>query len=342
MTTQATETRPDSNGLTWRSLSAADIEPWFDLIATIEAHDREQERTRRADLETLARQSWVDLAADTRVAVDADGTFRAVGRNAFRPGATDTVAVTLTGGVDPRWRGRGIGRTLLDWQRTRAIENIASLRAADPVAATLPARIGGYIEEQVTDRARLYEAAGFAVARWFIQQRRRLDDVPEVPPLSIDGLRVEPFTASLDERVRLAHNDAFLDHWGSNPHDEEAWRTDVLEDDALRREQSFAIVAANDSEEPVVAYVVNGEYEHDWEPQGYTDGYTEIIGVRRAWRGCGLARHLLALTADAFAESGREYVTLDADAENPSGAVKLYESLGYETTHRTAYYCVEA
>src|SRR5690625_5784940 len=75
MTTQATETRPDSNGLTWRSLSAADIEPWFDLIATIEAHDREQERTRRADLETLARQSWVDLAADTSEGVDADGTY---------------------------------------------------------------------------------------------------------------------------------------------------------------------------------------------------------------------------------------------------------------------------
>ncbi|MDN5852102.1 MAG: GNAT family N-acetyltransferase [Actinomycetia bacterium] len=342
MTTQATQTRPDHNGLTWRALSAADIDSWFELISTIESHDREEERTRRSDLETLTRQSWVDLAADSRVAVDAGGTFRAVGRNVFRPGATDTVAVTLLGGVDPEWRGRGVGRELLDWQRTRAVENIAALRAADPDAAKLPGRIGSYVEEQVTSRARLFESAGFAVTRWFIQQRLRLDDVPEVPPLAIDGLRVEPFSPSLDERVRVAHNDAFLDHWGSNPHDEEAWRTGVLEDDALRREHSFAIVDTNAPDEPVVAYVVNAEFEIDWEPQGFTDGYTDMIGVRRAWRGCGLARHLLALSAKSFADAGREYATLDADAENPSGAVKLYESLGYETTHRAAYYSVDA
>ena len=342
MTTRVHEAPPDHNGLTWRALSAADIDPWFALIEKIESHDREEERSRRSDLEILTRQSWVDLAADSRVAVDGDGTFRAVGRNAFRPGATETVAVILLGGVDPQWRGRGIGRELLDWQRTRAVENMADLRAADTETAKLPGRIGGYVEEQVTSRSRLYEAAGFTKTRWFIQQRLRLDDVGEVPPLAIDGLRVEPFTAVLDERMRLAHNDAFRDHWGSIPHDEEVWRTGVLEDDALRREQSFAIVDVNDPAEPVVAYVINCEYEHDWEPQGYTDGYTDAIGVRRAWRGCGLARHLLALSAKAFADAGREYATLDADAENPSGAVRLYESLGYETTHRTTYYSVEA
>ena len=342
MTTRVHEALPDHNGLTWRTLSAADIDPWFALIERIESHDREQERTRRADLETLTRQSWVNLAADARVAVDGEGTFRAFGRNAFRPGATDTVAVTLFGGVDPQWRGRGVGRDLLDWQRTRAVQNIADLRAADAVAADLPGRIGGYVEEQVTTRARLYEAAGFEVTRWFIQQRLRLDDVPDVPPLAIEGLRVEPFADNLAERVRLAHNEAFADHWGSNPHDQESWRTGLLEDDAFRPAQSFTIVDANDPDEPVVAYVVNCEYEHDWEPQGYTDGYVEMIGVRRGWRGCGLARHLLALTASAFAEAGREYATLDADAENPTGAVGLYESLGYETVHRATYYSVEA
>ena len=342
MTTQATQARPDRNGLVWRALSAADIDPWYALLRKIETHDREQERTRRSDLETLIRQSWVDLAADSVVAVDADGTFRAIGRNAFRPGGVDTVAVTLFGGVDPQWRGRGIGRELLDWQRTRAVENIAGLRAADPEAAELPGRIGVYVEEQTRDRVRLLESAGFEVSRWFIQQRLRLDDVAEAPPLEIDGLRVESLTEAFDERVRIAHNDAFLDHWGSNPHDEESWRTGLIEDESFRREHSFAIVDANDPDEPVVAYVVNAEFEIDWEAQGFTDGYTDMIGVRRAWRGCGLARHLLALSAKSFADAGREYATLDADAENPSGAVKLYESLGYETTHRTAYYSVEA
>lgn len=341
MAIQTQDTRPDRNGLRWRALSGADLDAWIALIGRIEAHDRVEERTRRSDLQTLTRQSWVDLAADTRVAVDADGTFRAAGRNAFRPGATDTVAVTLTGGVDPEWRGRGIGRELLEWQRTRGVQNIADLRASDPRAAELPARLGGFVEEQVADRARLYEAAGFEVTRWFLQLRCPLVDVSEPEPLAIDGLRVERFGDHLAERVRLAHNDAFLDHWGSNPHDEESWRTGVLEDDAFRPRQSFAIVDTNDPDESVVAYVINCEYEHDWAAQGFTDGYVDAIGVRRGWRGCGLARHLLALTAKAFFDAGRAYVTLDADAENPSGAVALYESLGYEVVHRAAYYSVD-
>ncbi|UYM05834.1 GNAT family N-acetyltransferase [Solicola gregarius] len=341
MVTQVPETRPDRNGLSWRQLSAGDIDPLLALIEKIQTHDREEERTRRADLETMTRQSWVDLAADSRVAVDAGGTFRAFGRNAFRPGATETVAVRLEGGVDPQWRGRGIGRELLAWQRTRALENIADLRAADPVAAELPSRIGGFVEEQVIERSRLYEAAGFEVTRWFLQLRRSLDHGRDVPPLAVDGLRVEQFGDHLAERVRLAHNDAFLDHWGSTPYDEEAWRSGLLEEEAFRPAQSFVVIDTNDPDEAVVAYVVNCEYEHDWAAQGFTDGYTDVIGVRRPWRGCGLARHLLALSACAFADAGHPYATLDADAENPSGAVALYESVGYEPTHRTKYYSID-
>ena len=340
-TTQSATTSPDRNGLTWRALSAADLDRWIALVEKMEVHDRAEERTRRSDLEVLTRQSWVDLEADSRVAVDADGEFRAVGRNMFRLGAIDTVAVALMGGVDPDWRGRGIGRELLAWQRQRAVANIADLRAADTRAARLPARIGGFVEEQVDDRARLFEAAGFEVTRWFLQLRRRLTDVPHVGDLPIDGLRVERFDDTYAERLRLAHNDAFQDHWGSATYDEEAWRTGLLEEEAFRPDQSFLIVDANDPDEPIVAYVVNCEYEHDWAAQGFTDGYTDVIGVRRAWRGCGLARYLLALSAEAFAEAGHSYATLDADAENPSGAVALYESVGYRPTHRTKYYSID-
>lgn len=326
-------------------MTASDIDGLFALVDKIQRHDEEQERTRRADLELLTRQSWVDLAADARVGVDSDGRFRAAGRNAFRPGAVETLSIHLEGGVDPQWRGRGIGRELLRWQRARALRNIADLRAADPAARELPARYGAFVEDQITSRARLLRAAGFTPSRWFTEFRRPLDARYDVPSLGIDGLRVDRLDddrldTDLSERVRQAHNDAFLDHWGSNPHDEEAWRTGVVEDEAFRPAQSFAIVDTTDTAEPVVAYVVNCEYEHDWVAQGFSAGYTEAIGVRRAWRGRGLAKHLLALSAGVFAEAGHPYAELDADADNPSGAVALYESLGYQAAHRATYYSV--
>lgn len=336
---RAAASETDDTDLTWRGLSAAsDLDAWFALIDRIQRHDRCHERVHRRDLDVLPRQSWVDLEADARVLVDADDVMRAYGHNSFRPAAGDDVSVLLLGGVDPDWRGRGIGRRVLAWQRERATQNVADLRAAS--STQLPGRIGCGVEEQVTSRARLLESAGFTATRWFTELRRPLAGPYVVPPLPVDGLRVEPYADAHAERLRVAHNEAFRDHWGTNPHDAESWRTNVLENEAFRPRQSFVVVDPATPGEPIVAYVVNTEYEQDWADQSFTDGYTEMLGVRRGWRGRGLARRLLTLTARVFAEAGHRYATLDVDADNPTGAVALYESLGYEPVHRAAYYSV--
>lgn len=62
---------------------------------------------------------------------------------------------------------------------------------------------------------------------------------------------------------------------------------------------------------------------------GFKDGYTELLGVRRAWRGRGLAPALLIDAMSRYAAAGMERACLDVDTENPSGAVALYERLGY-------------
>jgi ribosomal protein S18 acetylase RimI-like enzyme len=334
---------PRTPGLTWRGLSSADFGPWYELVCRIQDYDEEHERVRSCDFEVLAKQPWVDLGADFLAAVDDDGVFRAVGRNAFRPGATETLAVTLVGGVDPTWRGRGLGRALLEWQRARAVQNIADLRAADPQAADLPARIGSYVESHVTSRARLLEAAGFRPTRWFTELRRKLArDTPAPAVLSAPGLAVRPFTADLSERVRLAHNEAFADHWAPNPHTPESWRTTMVEDEDFRPGMSYVVVDVTRADEPVVAYVLNAEYTADWEAQGFPEGYTEVLGVRRDWRKRGLATHLLELSAATFAAAGHPYATLGVDMDNPSGASSLYRSLGYEPAHDTTYWSVDA
>ncbi|MHA7172041.1 GNAT family N-acetyltransferase [Arthrobacter monumenti] len=331
---------PDTPGLSWRGLGPDDLEAWFLLLSRIMIHDDEQERTTMADLQTLTRQSWVNLVADHLVGVDSDGQFRAVGRNAFRPGATDEHAVTLGGGVDPGWRGRGIGRELLRWQCTRAAQNIAALRAD----ADAPGRIRCIAEEQVTSRHRLYKAAGFEPVRWFTELRKPLDAAApfaEPGPLP-GGLQVMPFSDDVSDEVRLAHNEAFADHWGSDPHDRESWQTNLLEDEAFRPAASFAIVDPTTPERRVVAYVINAEYVQDWPHQGFTEGYTDLLGVRRQWRGLGLAKYLLALTAREFAALARSYVTLGVDTDNPSGALSLYHSLGYKPVHSTTFYQLDA
>jgi ribosomal protein S18 acetylase RimI-like enzyme len=64
------------------------------------------------------------------------------------------------------------------------------------------------------------------------------------------------------------------------------------------------------------------------DPERNGGGYVGEIGVRRPWRGRGLGRALLLHSFAEFQRRGQTRVTLGVDAENPTGATKLYDSVG--------------
>jgi mycothiol synthase len=65
------------------------------------------------------------------------------------------------------------------------------------------------------------------------------------------------------------------------------------------------------------------------ERYGRQRGYTQDVFVRRLWRRRGLARSLLVQSIQMFREMGMKETALGVDIQNPSGALHLYESLGY-------------
>jgi ribosomal protein S18 acetylase RimI-like enzyme len=56
-----------------------------------------------------------------------------------------------------------------------------------------------------------------------------------------------------------------------------------------------------------------------------------MITVLRPYRGKGLAKALVTQSMLMLREMGMEYANLGVDTENLSGAIRLYEGLGYET-----------
>ena len=67
-------------------------------------------------------------------------------------------------------------------------------------------------------------------------------------------------------------------------------------------------------------------------------GYTEGIFVRRPWRKRGLARSLIVQSMKMFKEMGMTETALGVDAENTSGALRVYESCGYRQVKKSIIY----
>lgn len=78
--------------------------------------------------------------------------------------------------------------------------------------------------------------------------------------------------------------------------------------------------------------------ERENEEYGRKRGYTENISVRRPWRRRGLARALIAESFLFLRDLGMEEAALGVDAENLSGALRLYESMGFEQVKRWTDY----
>jgi ribosomal protein S18 acetylase RimI-like enzyme len=181
----------------------------------------------------------------------------------------------------------------------------------------------------------MLRAGGFTPTRYYAEMKRPLDvALPDVP--APDGLSVVPWSAERDDQVRLAHNEAFADHWGSEPRTAAEWTQG-----RSMFAPSWSFVALDDATGEVAGYLMSGRYEQDWEVTGYSAGYTDLLGVRRAWRGRHLAGALLSAAMTAYKADGIEFAQLDVDTANQSGAHRLYTDLGYAVFHSRTMYAIE-
>ncbi|MDO8145176.1 GNAT family N-acetyltransferase [Isoptericola sp. 178] len=346
-----------AGGLTWRPATADDAAVLLDLRNTIAEADAEPYRETLEELTELFDAPWRRFDDDSILGFDADGALRAYGHVETLPGDTRTLRAFLFGGVHPSRRGEGIGRELFAWQVARARQVLAES------GKELPARIGVFAEDDgPPSKLRLYERAGFEPRRFYSDLRRDLRDLEAspLPDVVLDGsLRLVPFSPELDEATRLAHNDAFRDHWGSEPNTPEQWTSGrtgfapqwshLVVDDAPDIEALLAdphtddeTAAALRAGEPlVVGYAMNELFTEDFEVRGYSFGYTGVLGTRRAYRGRKAALAALLASMRAFAADGMEYACLDVDTANPSGADGLYASLGYTKTHGSRLLSIE-
>ena len=67
-------------------------------------------------------------------------------------------------------------------------------------------------------------------------------------------------------------------------------------------------------------------------------GWVQILGVRRPWRHLGLGMSLLNHAFGEFYRRGARVVELGVDAQNPTGATRLYQRAGMQVAHEFVVY----
>lgn len=321
--------RPTGDGLTWRPATRGDLDELLAFHADVARADHPNWVETRDEVLEVFELPHIDPFADTLLALDG-GRILASGYVLCPPGRETLVRSLVLGAVRPEARGRGLGRELLGWQLARARQQLAAS------GSTLPGWIMGYAEQRAPDASALLERHGLALRRYFFTLDRELSapiDAVESPA----GVRLVGWDPNWSESARLARNAAFVDHWGSQSTSVESWNA-MAEGSQFAPGLSYLAIAADgDGHESVVAFVIALRNEGDWEGQGFTSAYVQLVGVVREWRGRRLAQALLARHLEAARAAGLDRSVLDVDAQNPTGALGLYTGLGYrvaeEQTH---------
>jgi mycothiol synthase len=230
------------------------------------------------------------------------------------------------GAVLDSWRHRGIGTAMWRWTRDR----LAREAAADPRPG--PRQLRGFALEIEPAEIALFADQGYVPIRFGFEMRRFLTGMLPEHPLP-DGIELRPVTPETERQIFHADNEAFEDHWGHREQGEGDFVARFRGPDVDTRLWRVAW----DGDE-VAGVVMNAIFRGENEELGVQRGWLDHVSVRRPWRGRGLAKALCAASFDALRDEGMTEAWLGVDASNPTGALQLYEGLGFTVARRWQAY----
>jgi GNAT superfamily N-acetyltransferase len=224
------------------------------------------------------------------------------------------------------WRRKGIGTAMLGV----ALERLLKIAAGHPEDG--PRFFRSWADDAEEGKLALLGSHGYEPVRYFFEMvSKSMGELPEAPMPS--GLEIRPANPDHYRSVWEALDEAFRDHWGHSPQPEERYQRWIKD----RRFQPKHWIIAWDGDQ-VAGTILNYIDEEENQVRNRKRGYTEDICVRLPWRRRGLARAMLVQSIQRLKDLGMTEAALGVDTENPTGALRLYTSVGFEPVRKAIVY----
>ncbi|MCE7949396.1 MAG: GNAT family N-acetyltransferase [Chloroflexi bacterium CFX4] len=304
-------TSPTIEGLRTRTLTLEDASMVAATLNLISQHDVGENWLAEGDLEREWQAPNFMIADNTHALFDGDQLVGYADLWDMLPPHTRAFGFCR---VHPDYRGRGIEDYLMRWLLETSRRNLS--RAPENARVVLHMMIDSRMQHSIS----LYERHGLRHIRNYFQMRLNMEAPPPLPQYP-EGITVRKFVRGQDDRATFeALDEAFRDHYGHMPGQFEMFEHHML-NNAMSELSMWYLAMAGDE----IAGLCLCSKSIPEDPEL---GWVEDLAVRRPYRKLGLGLALLHESFGEFYRRGYRKVGLGVDAQNLTGALRLYERAG--------------
>ena len=340
MTTQAIKQNklslpyaPDLPGLTFRGFQGeSDFPKMLNLINASKIHDQVERTDTVEDIaRNYAHLNNCDPYRDM-IFAEVDDQVIAYGRMEWNINKSGEWLGFNFAFIHPDWRRKGVGAAILHYEEAHLRQLASGLLKDGVISDTSPRYFETFISDTEVGKEVMLQKAGYEPIRHYFTMVRPFTEPVEVTPMP-EGLEIRSVRRDQFRMVWDANQEAFKDHWGfvqGTEQDYRGWAKDPVHNPDLWK------VAWHGDQ--VAGMVLNFLDVKENEEYKRKRGYTEDICVLRPWRKNGLARALLTRSLQMFKDIGMDHAALGVDTQNLTGALNLYESVGFQVEKRHTNY----
>ncbi len=309
-----------------------DLEAISELFQACEIVDRLDNWVSISALRRAFNTPAPDIKREISLWEDGDGKLVGFGQLSIQESSVDA---HLSFKVHPTFRGEGIEQEIIKWSEQRIIDTSASVKLRSDSRDTQ------------TERMALLESCGLTPNRYFLRMERSLTEPFPKPELPGGFILESPLSQRFSGEVGQRHfleawvemfNQTFIDHWNHHDLTVEQLEHEISHPNYRQDLDLVAISASDGTFAAFCSCFINPEKNQH---KGTKEGKIGILGTRRGFRKCGLGKAMLLSGMQRLRDVGMDKALLGVDAENISGANRLYESVGFHKVHTNILYSKE-